>query len=154
MDDVKPWQVDYLKTTYQERSRAIRDYLTYIDRSTTWGVGALLGGAGYLATNVPQIPFQGKILLSAATLLFMGSMVFSILRAVRDLKSCSREIAKMDTLFLAFEPGAYIPGSTLLPREWKEWGQPSWSEKHLWIPPLIMYSLAGLIVILSIWRMT
>lgn len=137
---------------YQRLTEEIRSYLNYIERAAFWGVGALLGAAGYLTTNIKNIPLAGKLILMSSVFLFAGSLVFSIMRAIKDLKTCAREVAKIDEFFGAFEVGKYIPKATLFPSAWRGWGQASWPERHLWMPPLIIYVLAALIVVLAILR--
>lgn len=123
--------VEYLKLVYRNLTGQIHGYLQYIERATFWGTGVLLGTAGYLTTNVKEVPPAGKFILVAAVFIFTGSLVFSILRAVSDLKTCARHVAKIDNVFGAFEVGRYLPQTTLYPPEWQAWGSEPWSERHL-----------------------
>lgn len=147
------WEIEYLKLVYTDFTVQIQRYLLYIQRATFWGVGVLLGSAGYLTTNVKQVPAPGKAILIASVLVFGGALVFSILRAIKDLKTCAKQVVKIDRFFGAFDVGVYFPSTTLFPAEWKLWGTESWSERHLWMPPVIIYSLAVLIATLAVLRL-
>jgi hypothetical protein len=138
---------------YPKLTNEVAGFRSYIERTTFWGAGALLGGAGYLTTNVKQLPMTGKLILFAAAVLFAGSLVFSILSAIKDIKACARGVSKIDTCFGAFDPGRYVAGTTLYPREWSQWGDASWRETHIWVPPVAIYALTLAIVTLAIFRL-
>ena len=59
----------------------------------------------------------------------------------------------IDRFFKAFEQGVYFPNKTFFPPEWERWGSESWSERHLWMPPFLMYLLAMLIATLAVVRL-
>ncbi len=126
-------KLEIVLSIYSAMVAYVHELREAVERLTVWGCGLMLLATGWLVTSDGPVTPEARAVISTGVFGFAGLLILIIRNLRNRFDGYAKVIRRINEVQLAHEHGVFLEDDALLPRSWRDFGEPEWKEPIFWI---------------------